>query len=219
MSPRDDKDGGPSESERALGRRWPWLMPAAAGVFLGVAVFEMLPEATDVVGAQAWLWALTGLVLFVVVRNGLDYIGQRGLVWMAALGIWLHSGLEGAVAAFSFGAGLLVGLLVSTALFLHLFPEVGAVTVLLTSAGLTTRQALIRTGISWAFIVGGFLVVILFLPNLPEAALGAALAVGSGIFFCLTYLTFAERQWTLAPSLLVSAAGVILVGVFRLLAS
>jgi zinc transporter ZupT len=219
MPLRDGKDGDPSEGERALGRRWPWLLPLAAGVFLGVAALEMLPDAAAVTGAQVWLWAFLGLALFVSARSGLDYIGQHGLAWMATLGIWLHAGLEGAVAAISFGAGLFVGLLVSTALVLHLFPEVAAVVALLTAAGLSLRQALMRSAVSWAFTVGGFFLVFLFLPSLPDAMLGAALALGGGIFLCLSYFTFAERQWTLAPSLLVSTIGFALVGIVRLLFS
>ena len=133
MSNRESNEGEASEEEVA--RRWPWLLPLAAGIFLGAAVLEVLPDALKMVGLLAWLWTLVGLALFVLVRNGLDYIGQRGLVWAATLGIWLHSFLEGAVTATSFGAGFLVGLLVSAGLILHLIPEVGAVIALRTAAG------------------------------------------------------------------------------------
>ena len=58
-------------------------------------MLEVFPDALMMAGAMAWIWLVLGLALFVFVRNGLDYIGQRGLVWVATLGIWLHSFLEG----------------------------------------------------------------------------------------------------------------------------
>lgn len=66
------------EREEALARRWPWLLPLAAGIFLGAPIFEMLPEALDDAGPQAWLWTLAGLVIFVLVRDGLDHVGRHG---------------------------------------------------------------------------------------------------------------------------------------------
>lgn len=95
-----DEHGGKDaaeEREHSVARRWPWLHPLAAGIFLGGAAIEMLPEALDKAGTQAWFWALGGLVLFVLIRDGLDAIGQQGLAWVATIGIWLHSFLEGAV--------------------------------------------------------------------------------------------------------------------------
>jgi len=204
--------------EEELARRWPWLLPLAAGIFLGAAAVEVMPDALDLAGPRAWSWALFGLALFVAVRAGLDYVGQRGLPWVATLGIWLHSFLEGAVTATSYGVSLLVGLLVSVGLILHLIPEVGAVIALLTAAGLSLRQAIIRNGITWALIVVGFLTVYLFLPNLSAEVLGAALALGAGGFLYLAYLSFRERQWPLAPSLLMVALGTLVIGAMRLVA-
>ncbi len=202
--------------EEALASRWPWLLPLAAGIFLGAALFEMLPDALERIGLSALPWALGGIVLFVLVRDGLDYLGQHGLAWVATLGIWLHSFLEGAVTATSYGVSLLVGLLVSAGLILHLIPEVGAVIALLTAAGLSLRQALIRNGITWALIVVGFLVVYLFLPSLPQTVLGAAMALGAGGFAYLAYLSFWERRWGLLPSLALVALGVLAMGIIRL---
>jgi zinc transporter ZupT len=203
--------------EQAIANRWPWLLPLAAGIFLGAAVLEVFPDALMMAGAMAWIWLVLGLALFVFVRNGLDYIGQRGLVWVATLGIWLHSFLEGAVTATSFGAGFLVGLLVSAGLILHLIPEVGAVIALLTATGLSLREAVIRNVITWAFIAVGFTTVYLFLPNLSQAVLGAALAIGAGGFLYLAYLSFKEARWSPVRSIAVAALGVLLIGAIRFL--
>lgn len=140
---------GAKQREEVLEKKWPWLLPLAAGIFLGASIIEMLPEALGRAGAHAWLWGLVGLVLFILARDGLDYIGHHGLAWVATLGIWLHSFLEGAVTASSYGVSFIVELLVSAGLILHLIPEVTAVVALLSAAGLSLRQTLIRNGITW----------------------------------------------------------------------
>ncbi|MGH2460011.1 MAG: ZIP family metal transporter [Chloroflexota bacterium] len=207
----------PTEArEEEIGRRWPWLLPLAAGIFLGAAAFEVFPDALAEAGTLAWLWAVVGLIAFVLVRDGLDYIGQRGLAWVATLGIWLHSFLEGAVTATSYSVSLVVGLLVSAGLILHLIPEVGAVIALLTAAGLSLKDAIIRNVITWGFIIVGFLIVYLFLPGLSRSVLGAALAFGAGGFLYLAYLSWREHQWLLAPSIGLVILGALLIGGIRL---
>ncbi len=204
--------------EEELARRWPWLLPLAAGIFFGAAVFEVFPDALERSGAAAWLWAIIGLLAFIIVRDGLDYLGRHGLAWVATLGIWMHSFLEGAVTAAGYGVSLLVGLLVTTGLILHLIPELGAIIVLLTAAGLTLRDAVIRDAITYVFLLVGFLVVYFFLPGLSPQVLGAALGFGSGGFLYLAYLSWREQHWTLLPSLLIAAAGAILILAVRVIA-
>ena len=206
------------EQEEALARKWPWLLPLASGIFIGGAGIEMMPDAIQKAGLQAWIWAAVGLAFFIFVRDGLDYIGRRGMAWVATLGIWLHSFLEGAVTATSYGVSFIVGLLVSAGMILHLIPEVGAVIALLVAAGLSFKQALIRNGVTWALLVIGFVVTFFFLRNLPDPVLGGLLAFGAGGFLYLAYLSWKERKWELAPSLAIAAVGVLLVGGLRLIA-
>lgn len=217
-SPRHSRSSDPhEESEKALARRWPWLLPLAAGLFLGAAAFEMMPEAMERAATLAWWWGVAGLIAFVAARQGLDAVGRAGLAWVATLGIWIHSFLEGAVTATSYGVSLVVGLLVSAGLILHLIPEVGAVIVVLSAAGLTLKQALIRNGITWLLIIVGFLVVYLLLPTLSQEILGGALAFAAGGFLYLAFASWRERQWTLAPSIAVAALGVAVMGGLKLL--
>jgi zinc transporter ZupT len=198
------------EQEKALARRWPWLLPLAAGLFLGAAAFEMMPEAIERAQTPAWWWAVGGVIAFVAARQGPDAIGRAGLAWVATLGIWIHSFLEGAVTASSYGVSFLVGLLVSVGLILHLIPEIGAVIAVLTAAGLSLRQALIRNAITWGLIVVGFMVVSLLLPQLSQDVLGAGLAFGAGGFLYLAFASWQEREWGLAQSIGVAAVGVLI---------
>ena len=221
MSKRDhqkDEPGSDDEGEERWARRWPWLLPLAAGIFLGAAILEMQPEALELAGQQAWLWVAVGLVIFIGVRNGLDAIGQHGLAWVATLGLWLHSFLEGAVTGLSFQASVLTGLLVTGGLILHLIPELGASLALMTSAGLSERQGVVRTLITWVILVVGFVALVFFLPDLSQAVLGAALAAGTGGFLYLAYLSWQERRWEVGPSVAAAAAGVLAMAAIRLLA-
>jgi zinc transporter ZupT len=212
-----DEHENHEEAEERWARRWPWILPLAAGIFLGAAVFEMQPEALELAGQAAWLWAIVGLLLFIGVRYGLDYIGQHGLAWVATLGLWLHSFLEGAVAGLSFQASFLTGLLVTGGLILHLIPEMGASIALMSSAGLSTRQGVVRTLITWAILVVAFVAFVFFLPDLPETTLGAALAAGAGGFLYLAYVSWQERRWEIAPSAAVAVVGVLLLAAVRFL--
>ncbi|MCZ7568647.1 MAG: hypothetical protein M5U01_08650 [Ardenticatenaceae bacterium] len=212
-----ERDDRVEEREHELAQRFPWLLPLSAGIFLGAAIFEMFPEAFAQAGASAGLWAVVGLVLFIVVRDGLDYLGQHGLAWVATLGIWLHSFLEGAVTATSYGISFVVGLLVSAGMILHLIPEVGAVIVLLTAAGISLRSALIRNGITWLLLIAGFVVTFLYWQDLPPSVLGNVLAFGAGGFLYLAYLSFKERQWGLASSLALVVVGALLVGALKVI--
>ena len=65
MSVEDHAGGVHEQREREFVDRWPWLLPLAAGIFLGAAVFEMLPQAIMDAGASAWGWLLAGVALFV----------------------------------------------------------------------------------------------------------------------------------------------------------
>jgi len=215
--PVEDHAGQVHEQrEREFVDRWPWLLPLAAGIFVGAAIFEMLPHAIKDTGASAWGWLLAGVALFVAVREGLDYIGRHGLAWAATLGIWSHSFLEGAVTASGYTASLLTGLLVSTGLILHLIPELVAVIAVLGAAGVSRRQAIGRTVVTWGILLVGFVVTYVFLPGVSDRTLGAALAVGAGGFLYLGYVSWRERRWSLAKSSLVAGAGVALLAALAL---
>jgi zinc transporter ZupT len=222
MAQRDRRPDEPErdeEGEERWARRWPWLLPLAAGIFLGAAVFEMQPEALELAGQTAWLWAIVGVLVFISVRYGLDEIGQRGLAWVATLVLWLHSFLEGAVAGLGFQANLVTGLLVTGGLILHLIPELGASLALMSSAGLSQRQGVTRTLITWGILVLAFVAFVFFWPDLPQATLGAALAAGAGGFLYLAYASWQERRWEIGPSAVVAALGVLLLAAARLLVS
>ncbi len=192
--------------------RLPWILPLAAGVFLGAAVFEMLPQALGLAGGKAWLWSLGGFVSFILIHEGVSDGSPTGAGWVSSIGVWLHSLLEGIMAATGFAVSLMTGILVSVGLALHLLPEAIALIALLTATGATMRQALIRNGVSFAFLAVGILITGTLGRGLPPGLLGAVLALGSGGLVYLAHLSWTQRRGALGAGLLVALAGTVLMG-------
>src|SRR5438309_3645924 len=192
-----------------------WLVPLAAGVFAGAAIFEVLPYALRRAGTGAVAWALAGLVAFVAIHKGLEALGHQGASGASTLGMWLHSFLEGVVTATGYGVSVALGVLLSLGLVAHLFPEAMALIAVLRRAGLSVRQAVVRSSLSWVICACGFLAVRFFLPLLPPPVLGAGMAFGAGGLAYLAAVSWMGRQGALAGSLAALATGAVLMGLVR----
>jgi len=195
-----------------------WLVPLAAGIFAGAAVFEVLPYAFRRAGIGAAAWGLAGLVAFIAIHKGLDAIGHKGVSGASTLGLWLHSFLEGIVTATGYGVSVALGVLLSVGLIAHLVPEAMALVAVLRRAGLSIRQAAVRGALSWGLCACGFLVVRFFLPLLPPPVLGAGMAFGAGGLTYLAAVSWLGREGGFAGSLAAATAGAALMGLVRTVA-
>jgi hypothetical protein len=209
MTPPDD------QGSQAAGGRLAWLVPLAAGVFAGAAVFEVLPGAVMRTGRGVLIWALAGLGLFVVIHLGLDAAGGQGASWGSTLGMWLHSFLEGVVTAVGYGVSFVLGLALTFGLVVHLAPEITALVAVLMRTGVSLRQALIRSAVTCLLVVAG-LVVVRFFPLIPPPVLGTGMAFGAGGLFYLAYVSWMGREGRLGASLAAALAGAALMGVVTL---
>ncbi len=160
---------------RPLDRGWRCPGPAlAAGILLGAALLEMLPEGL----ARAFA---SGSTLPV---GGDRLGGDPGDLVPLVPG--------GAIAASSYG----VNRLASRGLILPLLPEVAAVIALLTAVGLSLRQALRRNLLTGAMIGLGFVVVALLPPGLPPSTPASALAFAGGGFLALACFGWPAAWWS-----------------------
>ncbi len=171
------------------------LIPLAAGVFLGVVIFDALPMSLDAVAGRAWLWAGLGFAL--MVGSGRLAKG-RTAAWAASaagIGVALHAVLEGVAA----GAGLKVGagggVLLVTGLIMHLVPESVALYAVLTRAGLSSGAALLRCAGTWAMVAAGFAGSQLWLADAGASArpLGIAMGVATGCFAFMAWVLWQQR--------------------------
>jgi zinc transporter ZupT len=208
------RPGGRTPGEEI--RSWRlWVVPLSAGIFAGAAAFEVLPYAWARTGTVTALWAVAGLAAFVGIHKGLDALGHQGASWASTLGMWLHSFLEGVVTATGYGVSVAIGVLLSVGLVAHLVPEATALVALLRREGLSVRQALIRTVLSWGLVLAGFLVVRDFLPLLSPPVLGAGMAFGAGGLAYLALVSWTSREGGGAGSAAALAAGLTLMGLVR----
>ncbi|MGQ0678319.1 MAG: hypothetical protein ACT4OM_01440 [Actinomycetota bacterium] len=200
-----------------------WLAPAAAGVFAGTALFDLLPAAAAAGGGTAG-WAAAGLATMAAITSLSARNGRRWVSYLAMAGVWMHSILEGLVAAAGFAApsalgskaGLAAGLLVSLGLVSHLIPESLALFGLLNGCGARFRRAVTGSVAPWLLVIAGFATGQLWLDGRPAPVLGAAIAFGGGAFLWLARLSWGRRTATASRSAAASLIGMLWIAALHL---
>ena len=215
-------------------RRLHLLMGLGAGVLLGAVFFDLLPESLTVADQHAWSFRV---VLGIVIGGFLlFYLAERLLVlhacpeedWrertmddvhqhigrLSAVGLIVHSTLDGA----AIGAASLVnwrtGLLVALAVVVHDVSD-GLNTILLVTHGEQARRSDVVFLIIDAIApVVGALLALLILP--PPRALATFLAFASGFFLYTATSDLLPAAHRRSPSIMVAVAtvfGIVIIGV------
>jgi zinc transporter ZupT len=173
-----------------------WLAPAAAGVFVGAGLFDLLPTAARALGAEAAIWAAAGLLVMVLATR-LRSVEHRWLAWAAGIGIAMHSIVEGLAAATGYGAGLAAGLVTSAGLAAHLVPESLALFGLLTASGASLRRAVLGGCLPWALVIIGFATSQHLLTASDDLLWGRSMGFGAGAFVALAGLILFRNSGSL----------------------
>lgn len=172
------------------------IIAFGAGIRIGAAYFDLIPESVAHLGSleTAMIFTAFGFLVFYAIEkltslhvghetaSELDHgeAAHRHIGVMGALGMSLHSFLDGVALAASLVVGGSLGLVIGFVVVVHRFSDgIGIVSMLL--AGRATRDAIVRwvVLVSLAPIAG--VVVGLLLP-MPDAVLGALLATFAGFF-------------------------------------
>jgi ZIP family zinc transporter len=173
------------------------LIAFGAGIRIGAAYFDLIPESVEHLGGsldQAMLFTAIGFLAFYTVEkvtnlhvghetaSELDHgeASHRHIGFIGAIGMSLHSFLDGVALAAGLMVGGGIGLVIAFVVVIHRFSDgIGIVSLLLASH--TPRQEMIRwVGlVALAPVVG---VVIGLLIPVPDAVLGALLATFAGFF-------------------------------------
>lgn len=202
-----------SPARRSPARR-DWLLPVAAGVFLGVMAFDLLPAAARSSGWPAALWAVAGFAAMALAGRRLQ--DRSGFAWVGSAGIWMHSLLEGMVAAAGFNAGAGIGLFVVVLLFVHLIPEATALGAFGNEAGEPGTRTGLRIAVTFAVVALGFGFARSALPDLQPDQLGEAMGLAAGVFAYLALATLKRGPSRLSPTALGLAAGIGWVAILHL---
>jgi zinc and cadmium transporter len=125
------------------------LLSLSAGTFLGLVIFDLLPESFEAEVPGIALWILGGILLFFLVEKFLlgyhhrlaeaeehhaepGHIHPAGILVLAGDG--LHNFLDGVAIAIAFSVSVPIGIATSISILLHEIPqEIGDVMVLLLS--------------------------------------------------------------------------------------
>lgn len=191
-------DARPATAEPKVskaGRAAP-LIPMAAGVFLGVVVFDALPMSLGAVAGWAWLWAGLGFAL--MVGSGRLAKG-RTPAWAAraaGIGVGIHAVLEGVAAGAGLKVGVGGGVLLMTGLIMHLVPESVALYAVFTRAGHSPEAAALRCAGTWAMVAVGFAGAQLWLVDAAASArpLGVAMGIATGCFAFMAWVLWKQRS-------------------------
>ncbi|HEX2052402.1 MAG TPA: hypothetical protein VHJ78_01575 [Actinomycetota bacterium] len=198
----------------SVAARSAWIVPAAAGIFLGAVVFDAVPAAAATLGPEWVALAAAGFALMLL--SGKAARGKLGgAASVGTAGVWLHSTLEG----FSAGAGMAFGMgggaWLALGVLVHLVPESVALFGLATGAGVSTGRALARCAVTWLLVVAGF-VAAQAGPALPAELLGAAMALAAGTFSFLAWALWRSREVSSRMPLLVAMLGFVWVAASHL---
>jgi ZIP family zinc transporter len=172
------------------------IIAIGAGIRIGAAFTDLIPEAIDHLGSldAAMLWTTIGFVGFYVIDKltslhvghetaaELDHeeAGHQHIGVVGATGMGIHSLLDGVALAAGLAAGGSIGVIIAVVVIVHRFSDgIGVVSFLLASR--TPENVAMR----WVAIVAAAPLVGVIIGTIiliPDAALGAMLGFFAGFF-------------------------------------
>src|SRR3990172_10893562 len=170
------------------------LVSLAGGIFIGGALFDVLPESAEHLGVPVALWWLfIGYVGWWLIKLVLQKLKKPALPFLTAAALWFHSVLEGMVTGFAFGVSPLFGLFILIAMTLHILPEFFAATTLMKGAGSTIKGSLMATFIGFGLLYVSFGITYWLIPDFG-VLLPVALALSGGAFLFVGLASFWKRN-------------------------
>lgn len=172
-----------------------FLASFAAGVLLGTAFFDLLPEASHVgekENINIFFWTLLGIVIFFLVERFIHWFHHheeyhehekeiKSTLPLIIFGDTMHNFIDGVVIAATFMVNTQVGILTAIAVFAHEVPqEIGDFGLML-HKGLS-RKKIILVNIMSASVAFMGAIMTYLLGNVLEGYLPIFLALTAGFF-------------------------------------
>lgn len=171
-----------------------FLASFAAGILLGTAFFDLLPEAVhegEKTGVDVFPWALFGIVLFFLIERFIHWFHHheefhkdeesKSTLPLIIVGDTMHNFIDGIVIAATFMVNVPLGIATSISVFAHEVPqEIGDFGLML-HKGLS-RGKIILVNILSAGVAFAGAIITYSLGNILEAYIPAFLAVTAGFF-------------------------------------
>jgi len=201
------------------------VLALAAGIVLGLALFDLIPQAIALVGNEgdvdtAFLYVALGFGVYLLLDRLLDPKRAGAASWRAHLGpasLTLHSLLDGMMIGIAFQVSHEVGWLIAAAVLTHDMADgFNTVTLSLARSGLhnARRWLLINGAAPLLGVAAGLLL------DVPPAVLGPMLAAFGGVFLYIGACELVPRSHAADPRFrvaLVTLAGMaLMLGVVHL---
>ncbi len=195
-----------------------YFMSFAAGVLISVSFMHIIPKSFKM-NSAAPVFLLVGFLAIYLSNRLLNlYVCHEyecadytvGII--PALGIGLHSFIDGVIYSVTFNVSIFTGVLAAIGMILHEFPE-GIVTfVLLERGGFSQKKSALYAFLAAALSTPlGTLVSYPFISNIERFTLGALLAISAGalVYVAASHLLPAVEKENRRYSILALAAGVL----------
>ena len=196
------------------------ILGFSAGAVIGVAFFDLLPEAVNF-GAQfqapaaIFSWSALGFLFYLVLDRILRIHGdavQRGR--FAASVLCLHSVMDGIAIGIAFQASHQIGIVVAVAVLTHDFSDgINTMNVVLKNRGSQSQGLRWLTLDAAAPVLG---VALTGFCTLPAAATGAVLALFAGFFLYIGASDLIPESYHAHPKFLTTAMTLVGAGVLYL---
>lgn len=169
------------------------LISLAAGVLLGTAFFDLLPEAAEAAGSNNFFTpVLLGFVGFFFAERFIhlfhhhhEHKGEKTPSALILIGDGVHNFIDGVVITASFLTSIPLGITTSIAVAAHEIPqEIADMSILLTN-GLSKRKAVFYNFLSALTAIAGAILAYFF-SNFIQANLYLFLSVTAGFFIYIS---------------------------------
>jgi len=171
-----------------------FLASFAAGILLGTAFFDLLPEAVheaEETGINIFPWALFGIVLFFLLERFIHWFHHheefhkdeesKSTLPLIIFGDTMHNFIDGVVIAATFMVSVPLGIATSLSVFAHEIPqEIGDFGLML-HKGLRPKKIILVNVLSAAIALIGALITY-SLGNILERYIPILLAITAGFF-------------------------------------
>jgi len=189
-----------SLNERTLHKVLTILVAYSAGTILGAALFDLLPEAVELVDKTLVYPIIAfGFVFFLLLERSLYWYHGHGhghefehedgvtkeFAYLNLLGDFVHNFIDGMIIAASFANSVTVGVTAAIAVVFHELPQEMGDYGILIYAGMERRRALILNSLAAVSVVVGGIFGSFFL-GMVENLEGYMVAFSAGAFIFLS---------------------------------